>query len=112
MYASGDNSGVACVNRETGDVIWKSVDNADRVIGANKEFVYIRDRQGRFHVFDAKRATDAAGKKSAPLGSIDLNEFNVNIVNTANVPAMIGSFIPGSPFSGLVIHSLVRAADM
>ncbi|MCI0699670.1 MAG: PQQ-binding-like beta-propeller repeat protein [Planctomycetia bacterium] len=84
VYAAGDNTGVACVNRESGDLIWKSADSADRVIGANKEFVYIRNRQGRLLVFDAKRATDPARKKSSALGSIDLSEFNVHIVNTAN----------------------------
>ena len=67
-----------------GDIVWRSDDSADRVIGANEEFVYIRDRQGRFLVFDAKRATDAARKKSAPLGSANLSEFNVHVVNTAS----------------------------
>src|SRR5205085_801336 len=71
-------------NRDNGDVIWRSDKNADRVIGANEELVYVRDRQGRFLVYDAKRATDPARKKSAPLGSADLGEFNVHIVNTAS----------------------------
>jgi outer membrane protein assembly factor BamB len=84
IYASGDDSGVACVSREHGELVWRSEDNADRIIGANEEFVYIRDRQGRFLVFDAKRATDPARKKSVALGAIDLSEFNVNIVNTAS----------------------------
>jgi outer membrane protein assembly factor BamB len=67
-----------------GDTVWRSDDSADRIIGANEEFVYIRDRQGRFLVFDAKRATDPARKKSAPLGSANLSEFNVHVVNTAS----------------------------
>ncbi|MBM3979361.1 MAG: hypothetical protein FJ304_03585 [Planctomycetes bacterium] len=84
VYSSGDDSGVACVNRDTGAVVWRSDKSADTVIGANEEFVYVRDRQGRFLVFDAKRATDPARKKSAPLGSANLSEFAINVVNTAN----------------------------
>lgn len=67
-----------------GEIVWRSDDGADRIIGANEEFVYIRDRQGRFLVYDARRATDAAGKRSAPLGSANFSEFNVNVVNTAS----------------------------
>jgi outer membrane protein assembly factor BamB len=84
VYASGDDSGVTCVKRDNGDVLWHSDKNADRIIGANEEFLYVRDRQGRFLVFDAKRATEPATKKSVPLGSVDFSEFNVHIVNTAN----------------------------
>lgn len=67
-----------------GEIAWRSDDNADQVIGANEEFVYIRDRQGRFLVFDANRATDPVHKRSAPLGSANLSEFNVNVVNTVS----------------------------
>jgi outer membrane protein assembly factor BamB len=67
-----------------GDVVWRSDDNADRVVGANDEFVYVRDRQGRFLVYDARRATDPARRRSAPLGSANFAEFNVNVVNTAS----------------------------
>lgn len=67
-----------------GDIVWRSDDGADHIIGANDEFVYLRDRQGRFLVYDARRATDAAGKRSAPLGSANFAEFNVNVVNTAS----------------------------
>jgi outer membrane protein assembly factor BamB len=84
IYTSGDDSGVTCVNRDNGDVLWHSDDNIDRIIGANEEFVYLRDRQGRFLVFDARRPTDAARKRSAPLGSANLSEFNVNVVNTVS----------------------------
>jgi outer membrane protein assembly factor BamB len=67
-----------------GEIVWRSDDNADQIIGANEEFVYIRDRQGRFLVFDARRPTDAANRRSAPLGSANLSEFNVNVVNTVS----------------------------
>jgi outer membrane protein assembly factor BamB len=84
VYTSGDNSGVTCLARDNGAIIWKSDDNADRIIGANEEFVYIRDRQGRFLVYDARRATDTARKKSVPLGSANFSEFDVHVVNTAS----------------------------
>ncbi len=84
LYAAGDNTGVVCLDRATGDLIWRSDKSADRVIGATEELLYVRDRQGRFLVYDAKRATDPAGKRSGPLGSADFSEFGVHVVNTAN----------------------------
>jgi hypothetical protein len=84
VYSEGDNCGVACVDRKTGDLVWRSDNSADRLIAANKEFVYIRDRRGRILVYDAKRATDPLGKQSSPLASIDLSDFNIPITNTAS----------------------------
>lgn len=84
VYAAGDDSGVACLDRATGDLIWRSDANADRVIGATEELLYVRDRQGRFLVYDAKRATDPARKQSRPLGSVDLPNFGIHVVNTAS----------------------------
>jgi outer membrane protein assembly factor BamB len=84
VYAQGDNSGVVALDRATGEIVWRSDTAADRVIGANQELLYVRDRQGRLLAFDAKRPTDAARKHSAPLASLDLAEFNVHIVNTAS----------------------------
>jgi outer membrane protein assembly factor BamB len=83
VYAAGDNSGVARVDRKTGDVVWKSPSTADRVIAVNQEFVYVRDRQGRLLVFDAHRATDPARRLTLPLSGMDLPEFNVPVVNTS-----------------------------
>ncbi|MBA4067114.1 MAG: hypothetical protein C0501_26085 [Isosphaera sp.] len=84
VYAQGDNSGVACLGRGSGEVVWRSDPAADRVVGANQEFVYVRDRLGKLMVFDARRATDPAGRRSAPLGGIDLSEFPHHAVNTAS----------------------------
>ncbi|MCS6864160.1 MAG: PQQ-binding-like beta-propeller repeat protein [Gemmataceae bacterium] len=84
VYASGDDSGVVCVRRADGEILWRTDNNADTLIGANEEFVYIRDRQGRLLVYDAKRPTDTARKRAVPLGSANLSEFNVHILNTAN----------------------------
>jgi outer membrane protein assembly factor BamB len=84
VYAQGDNSGVVALDRATGEIIWRSDSTADRIIGANQELLYVRDRQGRLLAFDAKRPTDAAKKHSAPLAALDLAEFNVHIVNTAS----------------------------
>lgn len=84
VYAAGEDSGVTCIDRASGSILWRSESGADRVIGANEEFVYIRDHQGRFLVYDAKRPTDAARRRSAPLGSADFGAFNVHIANTAS----------------------------
>lgn len=84
VYYQGDSSGVTCLDRATGEVVWRSDDTADRVIGANQEFVYVRDRQGRFLVYDARRPTNPVTKRAAPLGGLDLAEFDVHVVNTAS----------------------------
>lgn len=82
VYAAGDNSGVVQVDRKTGELVWRTDSAIDRVIASNQEFAYLRDRQGRLLVFDAKRATDPASRHSAPLTGIDVAEFNVPVVNT------------------------------
>ncbi|MBX9583619.1 MAG: PQQ-binding-like beta-propeller repeat protein, partial [Gemmataceae bacterium] len=84
VYAAGEDTGVVCIDRGTGTILWRTEKGADRVIGANEEFLYVRDHQGRLLVYDAARATDPAGKRSAPLGSGQFGEFNVHIVNTAS----------------------------
>ncbi|MFO0822755.1 MAG: PQQ-binding-like beta-propeller repeat protein [Gemmataceae bacterium] len=84
VYSHGDNSGVVCVDRKLGEIIWRSDESADHIIGANEEFLYVRDRQGRFLVYDAKRPTNAATKHSAPLAGIDLAQFNINVTNRAS----------------------------
>jgi outer membrane protein assembly factor BamB len=82
VYAAGDNSGVARIDRTNGELIWRSDAQLDRVVGANQEFVYVRDRQGRLHIFNARRATDTVNRRSSPLASVDLGEFNVPVTNT------------------------------
>jgi outer membrane protein assembly factor BamB len=82
VYYEGDHSGVVCLSRKEGEIIWRADDDTDRLIAANEEFVYIRDHQGRFLVYDAKRPTNATTKRSAPLAGLDLAEFNVHVVNT------------------------------
>ena len=84
VFASGDNSGVTRVDRATGNIVWRSDRAADLLLAANQEFVYIRDRQGRVHVYDAKRATDPLQQRSVPLTGLDLSEFNVPVVNTVS----------------------------
>jgi outer membrane protein assembly factor BamB len=82
VYAGGENSGVARVDRATGDVVWKTADrSADRVAGVNESFVYIRDRSGRLEVYDALRP-NLPGGRAAPLSGIDVPAFNVPVVNT------------------------------
>lgn len=82
IFAAGDNSGVARIDRKTGDVIWKTDNASDRVVGVNNDFLYIQDRQGRLQVFDVKRANGSVPGHSAPLTSIDMSTFNVRIANT------------------------------
>jgi outer membrane protein assembly factor BamB len=82
VFASGDNSGVTRVDRASGDVIWRTDTTADLLLAVNEEFAYIRDRQGRLWVYDVRRATDPAGRRTVPLSGYDFAAFNVPVVNT------------------------------
>jgi len=82
VFAAGDNSGVVRIDRATGAIGWRTDRAADRVAAVNKDFVYVRDRQGRLLVYDAVRATDPATGRAAPLATVDFSEFNVPVVNT------------------------------
>jgi outer membrane protein assembly factor BamB len=82
VYTAGDNSGVARVDRKSGEVIWRSDNTADLVAAVNHEFVYVRDRQGRLLVFDARRATDPTRRFAAPLTGVDAGQFTVPVMNT------------------------------
>ena len=84
VFLSGDNSGVARVNRANGQVIWRTEPAADRIIGVNQDFAYIRDRQGRLLIYDANRATDPSTQRAIPLTSLNLAEFNIPVVNTVS----------------------------
>jgi outer membrane protein assembly factor BamB len=84
VYSHGDHSGVVCVSRANGDLVWRSDESADYLIAANQEFVYVRDRLGNLLVFDAKRPTGTRTLRSAALASINLSEFNINVTNTAS----------------------------
>ena len=81
VYAAGDNTGVARVDRKTGTLIWRTDRTADRITAVNEEFAYIRDRQGRLLVYDARRPTDGATGRAVPLTGMNVAEFNVPVVN-------------------------------
>lgn len=82
LFTAGDHSGVVRVDRELGDVIWRSDKMVDRVAAVNHEFAYLRDRQGRLLVYDVNRATDPVLRKSAPLAGIAVPAFNIPVTNT------------------------------
>jgi outer membrane protein assembly factor BamB len=84
VFASGDNSGVTRIDRATGEIQWRTESAADRVVAATHEFLYVRDRQGRFLVYDVKRATDPGLRFSRPITGINLAEFNVPVTNTVS----------------------------
>lgn len=82
VYASGDNSGVTRVDRTTGKLIWQSEGPADRVLAANDDFVYVRNRQGRLLIYDARKPLDPDLGDVRPLTGLDLPAFNVPFTNT------------------------------
>ena len=84
VYVSGDETGVICLDRLTGQLLWQSDAEIDTVCAANEEFVYTRDRTGQLLVFDAGRPTDSANKRSRPLGVLDVRDYGLVITNTVS----------------------------
>ena len=90
VFASGDHSGVARVDRTTGELAWRTESMADLVLAVNEEFAYVRDRQGRLLIYDVRRATDPARRMSVPLTGYNFPEFNVPVVNTLEDNRLVG----------------------
>src|SRR6185312_2319506 len=74
----------ARVNRDTGDLVWRTDPTADLLLAVNQEFAYVRDRQGRLLIYDVRRATDPLRHFSVPLTGYNFPEFNVPVVNTVS----------------------------
>lgn len=81
VYQGGDTSGVARIDRATGDVTWRTDDTADTVLAVNDETVYIRDKQGYLRAYDRNRVADAQSKRAVQLGAVNLGVFPVTAVN-------------------------------
>lgn len=81
VYAAGDHSGVAKVDLLTGEILWRTHTDVDRVLAINQDYVYARDRFGAMLIFDRKRATDPVRRISTPLAKIDLAGFNHPVSN-------------------------------
>lgn len=82
VYASGEHSGVARVDRNTGEVLWKTDNSADVLLAANPDFAYIRDHQGRLLIYDARQRVNPAHARIKPLTGVSLPGFDVNFTNT------------------------------
>ena len=82
VFASGAQSGVARIDIDTGDVVWKTSDeSADRVLAVNDEYVYVRDRRGDLLVYDRRSPTDPAARRSNPLARAPVAGFGVPVTN-------------------------------
>ena len=82
VYASGENSGVARVDRTTGQVLFRTEGPADRVLASTDDFLYVRNHQGRLLIYDARQTLDPAFGRVRPLTGVDLPAFNVPFTNT------------------------------
>jgi outer membrane protein assembly factor BamB len=81
VYVSGERSGVVRIDVKTGDVNWRTDDNADTLLAMNDEHVYIRDRQGQLQIYEKGKVHDRVTMKSRPLTSMSMESFNVPVVN-------------------------------
>ncbi len=81
VFVAGDSSGVARIDRATGELMWRTGPTIDRVVAVNQEFVYARDQLGRLQVLDARRASAPVYRTAYPLSGIDVARFNVPVTN-------------------------------
>jgi outer membrane protein assembly factor BamB len=91
IFQGGDSSGVARVNRDTGEVIWRTEQTADTLLAANDENVFVRDKSGALRVYDRNRIEDAVTKRAVLLASADLSNFNVTALNDKTDRIFLGA---------------------
>jgi outer membrane protein assembly factor BamB len=72
VWMMPERAGLYRVSRASGEVIWDN-SKVEQFLAANKEMVYTLDARGHLLVLDRKRGT--------PLGSYDISDFKVPIVN-------------------------------
>ena len=81
VYASGDHVGIARVNMETGEVVWRTEPNADRLLSINEEFAYVMGRRGDLLVYDKNSINDRTTLRANPLARLPLTGFDVPLTN-------------------------------
>lgn len=84
VYVSGYQTGVICLQRSDGRVLWRSDASIDTVVAANDEFVYARDSLGNLHVFSAGPFGQAREEPTRPLASLPARDFDTTAINTVS----------------------------
>jgi hypothetical protein len=80
VYTAGDHAGVAKVDIRTGDLLWRTTGNADRVLAVTAEYVYVRDRAGNLLVYP-KGGAAGGDRLVDPVGRLPVASFNVPVTN-------------------------------
>ncbi len=82
VYVGGDHSGTARVNVQTGEVDWRTADDIDRVVAVTENRVIAKDRKGNLFLY-AKGKADPRTFIAKPIGSLNTEDFGVNVANNA-----------------------------
>lgn len=91
VYASGDNSGIARVDIENGDITWRTDRGADRLLAVNEEFAYVMNDRNELLVYDARRVNDPATRRATPLAKMAATGYDVPITNDLTDRVLLGS---------------------
>jgi outer membrane protein assembly factor BamB len=91
VYQGGDSSGVARVDRTSGEVLWRTDETADTVLALNDGAVYVRDKSGQLRIYDRNRITDTNTKRAVQLASVDLSSFDMATTNFSTDRVFLGS---------------------
>ncbi|OWK46567.1 PQQ-binding-like beta-propeller repeat protein [Fimbriiglobus ruber] len=81
VFASGDNSGLSKIDIQTGELLWKTERNVDRVVAVNDEFVYGLDRTGTIQLFDRKKPGTGDYRVIGSVGQLSMTGFDVKVMN-------------------------------
>lgn len=91
IFASGESAGVALIDEESGDIVWRTDLTADFILAVNQENAYVLDQQGNLLVYPLKLPARATSDIAKPIGRLDLREFNHPVANERSDRILLGA---------------------
>lgn len=91
VFVGGTNSGIGQVNRNLGELSYRTASEDDFLLAVNDDSIYTRNRNGTVRVYDLKSPTDPITHMAVPVGAIDLSSFAVPVTNTVTDRVFIAS---------------------
>lgn len=90
VYVSGARNGCVKLDAKTGEVLWRTAPELDRVLAVNRDYVYALDSRGQLAVFSKDARPDPRTKYIRPSASLDVPEFTVTASNNKTDRVLMG----------------------
>jgi outer membrane protein assembly factor BamB len=81
VYVGGDNSGLARINVNSGEVDWRTPLDVDRFVAITNDSVYAKDRRGNLLQFAKGLTNDRRALTARPLAALSMPEYSVPVSN-------------------------------